>query len=360
MEWKAGVLMPRISMTERKVAGAGSDRNGGMTASQQLEMSRQIKALPPRVARMLHDYDDQLWKGRKSEDVIRMDGSSTDTSWVLSGLDPVKQTTGCEWELLEPSAPVREAAQILSRTFSSLYVGGTAVASVTDEFGPGRPIGREVAKMYAAHRLNKPLPGRPKPFRKRAVAHSPRTPIKIGVLQDISFSMDNMARLGAMLAWMVAEATRAVNGQVCMTMFGFDAWPLLAPHEYLTGIPVLTMSGGFHEASWGYELMDSQLSLVESDGARILFVLTDGEYTDYALEDYLAEAAEAGVAIVLVSPKSGSHEIRFPPQTEVVGLRGTPVAYGGYDIENPEVVKEVANMVAGAVRTAVQHSLDRH
>lgn len=350
--------MPRISMTERKVTGVGGNPSIGMNASQQLEMSRQIKGLPPRVARMLHDYDDQLWKGRRSEPVIRLDGNTVNTDWVLGGLDPVKQTTGCEWELLEPSPPVREAAQILSRTFSSLYVGGTAITNVTDEYGPGRPIGREVVKMYAANRQRKPLPGKPKPFRKRAVAHSPRTPIKIGVLQDISFSMDNMARLGAMLAWMVAEATRAVNGQVCMTLFGFDAWPLLAPHEYLTGIPVLTMSGGFHEAAWGYELMDSQLSLVESDGARILFVLTDGEFTDCALEDYLAEAAEAGVAIVLVSPKAGSHEIRFPPQTEVVGLRGTAVAYGGYGIENPEVVKEVATMVADAVRVAVQRSLD--
>lgn len=231
------------------------------------------------------------------------------------------ESTKDYWELIEPSRAILDATTQLSRDLNTIMVGGVAKhARVMSPYGPGRLRGSTVAQAYAALRQGR-RPDDERYFVQRRSAYQPKTPIKVGVMLDTSFSMESMSHLGAAVSWMVGEATRRVSGKSCLTLFGNDAWGLVAPGEHAPLIPHVKMVGGGHEAAAAYELVDAALDLADSDGARILFVFSDGSLYDDGIQDYLLEAAERGVAVVWVCERKSSIGIRLPHDVQIVELR---------------------------------------
>lgn len=311
-----------------------------------LQAQQQAAGVPPRVGQVLRDYDEMCETLRGRDDWTLLNGVPISGTRVGMYIDRKFTESDAHFLMVDPDPVFGEAASELAHELQQVFLGGTTVTRVREAHGPGRAVGRELARMWAAPKLGRAIPPQAKPFAKRTVSRSPRTPIRVGFIQDLSFSMDDLSQWGAALSWVVAEATTAIRGEIAMTGFGLDAWPLLAPGEYLSQIPRLNMVGGNHMAGWSYELLDSVLPLADMDGARVLFVFSDGEFGDDQFEEYLAEAEDAGVVIVLVSPDGASGQLKFPPST-----RGLVSPSG--DLSEPRQMVGLARQLGEAVREAV-------
>jgi len=176
---------------------------------------------------------------------------------------------------------------------------------------------------YADLKQRKLPPADRKLYLRTKVARAIRTPIKLGVMLDTSFSMADMAELGTNVAWTIGEATRSVRGEVAVTTFGYDAWGLIGPGERTKYVPRLSMVGGPHEAEWAFEMVDSALNLVDGQGARVLVVCSDMEFGTAGLSSYINEALRAGVLVVAVPKRKNNIDEAFA-SPETLGMRVTP------------------------------------
>lgn len=284
---------------------------------------KMLARVPDGMATALMTYGKQCADLRSANGWAGMGAGGTQDNyggWRTNISSPFDSTKDY-WELVEPSRAILDATTQLSRDLNTIMVGGMAKhARVLSPYGPGRLRSSTVAQAYAAMRHGR-RPDDERYYVQRRSAYQPKTPIKVGVILDTSFSMESMSHLGAAVSWMVGEATRRVSGKSCLTLFGNDAWGLVAPGEHAPLIPHVKMVGGGHEAAAAYELVDAALDLADSDGARILFVFSDGSLYDDGIQDYLLEASERGVAVVWVTERKSSIGIRLPHDVQIVELR---------------------------------------
>jgi Mg-chelatase subunit ChlD len=198
-----------------------------------------------------------------------------------------------------PTPVEQKAAHELAMRVDRVSVSGDSVTNVPSVLPPGRVRASQVMQQRI-QLANGRFPTA-RPYAKREVAHAPRTPIKVGFLLDISASMARPAALGAALSWVVAEAVARVDGKVACVAWSRGHYGLVAPGERSQRIIEVTTVGGFHDIESGLLMADAALDLIDGDGARILVVFSDGQFSDREYTPYLAEAVRAGVTVVFVT-----------------------------------------------------------
>jgi len=147
------------------------------------------------------------------------------------------------------------------------------------------------------------------PFRRTMRKHTDDPTLNVGVMVDISGSMGGAMQPMATTAWVMSEAVNRVQGNCAMVYFGNDVFPTLKAGQRLKEVSVYSAEDGTEKFGNAFSALDGALNLLHGNGARLLVIVSDGEYTHEEkskCKDIVSKCKEAGVAILWLPFDRGS------------------------------------------------------
>lgn len=177
--------------------------------------------------------------------------------------------------------------------------GQTEVKSVTP---PGRL--RTGAMVQGAALKSKGVRAQVEPWRRTVRKHTENPELRVGVMVDISGSMGSAMDPMATTAWVLSEAVRRVQGKAAMVYYGSDVFATLKPGQHLREVRTYTAPDGTEKFDKAFKALDGSMSLLDGSGARLLVVVSDGEYTPeeaVAAKKWVRACEASGVAVLWVS-----------------------------------------------------------
>jgi hypothetical protein len=278
-------------------------------ARKALNATDYLQGMTPRQQKVMHriNSDNAEWNKREWRTGLPFEDANLYRQMVFdegkSALDIVTVR----------SRAVTEAEKVLAQQLATrvdrIMVDGDAMVTTATALPPGR-IRFSAAVEHRLQIHNRRMPNA-RPFARRRIEHSPRTPLKVGFILDISASMSHVAALGASAAWVVSEAVARVNGEVANVAFSRGIYPLQAPGERTQRVMEFTTVGGYHYFDRALLMTDAALNLIDSDGARVLLVFSDAQYGPSNSQGFatLDEAVQNGVAVVFITDESLPSEV---------------------------------------------------
>lgn len=183
-------------------------------------------------------------------------------------------------------------------------------------------------------------------FRRTVRKHTDDPTLNVGVMVDISGSMGSAMKPMATTAWVMAEAVNRIQGNCAMVYFGNDVFPTLKAGQRLAEVSVYSASDGTEKFGKAFSALDGALNLIHGNGARLLVIVSDGEYTTEESKNakqIVAKCKEAGVAILWLPFDNGSGASRLADDyAEVVR-----------EISNPAQAAETIGRAAERVMTRI-------
>lgn len=191
----------------------------------------------------------------------------------------------------------------------------TEVASVTP---PGRLRTRAIvqAKALEARGVREQVA----PWRKKVRKMTDDPTLSVGVMVDISGSMNGAMEPMATTAWVMSEAVRRVQGRTAMVYYGNEVFPVLKPGQHLDQVNVWEATDGTEQFDEAFRALDGSLNLLNGTGARLLVVTSDGAYRHNEAERaeyWVKRCRQAGVAVLWLPFDNGAYARRV----ERVGAR---------------------------------------
>lgn len=170
----------------------------------------------------------------------------------------------------------KTAATQLAKRLERLSVRARSEVKVRSVVPPGRLKARAAVQQSAARSQGRASNAEPWSRTKRT--HNDSPPLTVGVATDVSGSMGWAEDLVASLSWIISKAVRHINGTSAAVVFGSRAEPILGPGDKLTDtVIVRSASDGSEAFNSACAALDGLLRLSDpNNGARILFVVTDG------------------------------------------------------------------------------------
>lgn len=192
-----------------------------------------------------------------------------------------------------------------------------------------------------------------KPFRARVIDPVKHTPITCGMMFDASGSQGGVQEAVGVSRYVLTEALHRVGGTVAAVRFGVEGHPIQGPGDRLRKVEVYDAFDGWENYIAGFSLIDGMLNLIDGQGARMLFIVTDGQFNAVEAGEYaevtMDMCRKAGVAVIWLDAGHGFKRADAFGHGEIVSIGGlTPV--------------EVAGLLGKAVldqfrRAAPQHGL---
>lgn len=178
------------------------------------------------------------------------------------------------------------------------------IASITP---PGRLRTRQMVQASALRERG--VMQQVAPFRRTVRKHTDDPTLTVGVMVDISGSMGSAMQPMATTAWVMSEAVRRVQGRCAMVYYGSDVFPTLKAGQHLTDVNIYTASDGTEKFDKAFRALDGSLNLLNGSGARLLVVVSDGQYTPEErahARKWVTQCNSAGVAILWLPFDGGS------------------------------------------------------
>jgi len=152
--------------------------------------------------------------------------------------------------------------------------------------------------------------------------------LNIGVMVDISGSMSEAMNPMATTAWVLAEAGRRIQARTAMVYYGEGVFPTLRVGQRLDEVNVYSAPDGTEKFNEAFMALDGHMNLLDSRGAKLLVVVSDGHYSGGQVgkaKDWIRECDKRGVAVLwLTFDKNTS-----TPDTYLAGTSGKAVSLAG-------------------------------
>lgn len=178
----------------------------------------------------------------------------------------------------DPTPEERQLARTALRALSRAQLPDRATERRDFTTPPGRMRGRE-AMIGAAQRAQR-MPVTAKPFRTRVNRYVAAPPITLGIMIDISGSMRWATSIMSSVCWAFSYAMRDLDGTSAAVTFGHDVTAVTAPGVVPRQVTAIEAVGMGHVFTRAFAALDGGLNLINGRGARILVVVSDGEYGD--------------------------------------------------------------------------------
>jgi hypothetical protein len=119
-----------------------------------------------------------------------------------------------------------------------------------------------------------------------------------------------------------------------MVYYGSDVFATLKPNQRLPEVNVYSATDGTEKFDKAFKALNGKLDLLHGDGARMLVIASDGQYTGEErakARDWLKRASDSGVAVLLLdfdnSPSSpytsdGLERLTRGSSARVLNVRG--------------------------------------
>lgn len=202
-------------------------------------------------------------------------------------------------EQRKPNDRERRAAVIISRMLEKAKYRDRDVTEVPSVAPAGRL--RPKALVQNAAMKQRGLQGNQPAWRKKVRKHTDEPTLTVGVMVDISGSMRSAMQPMATTAWVMSEAVRRVQGKTAMVYYGRDVFATLKPGQKLDEVKVWSASDPTEKFDKAFRALDGSLNLLNGNGARMLVVVSDGEYTHEEAEataKWLQRCKQEGVAVL--------------------------------------------------------------
>lgn len=211
--------------------------------------------------------------------------------------------------LRDPTDEERLMATRIGRVFERTQYRERTRTRVNTQTPPGRLQSRE-ALLYAAQRsLGTQVTARP--YRTQVSRHVEDPPVRLGIMVDKSGSMAWAASPMSSLAWACSYALTYVHGVSMSVTFGSKVNIITPLGEVPRQVTEFTATDGAERFGAAFELLNGALNLVAGDGAKVLVVVSDG--------DYSTEETEAAHKAVESMRRMGGRVVWIAP-TAVRGL----------------------------------------
>jgi hypothetical protein len=222
-----------------------------------------------------------------------------------TGTTEMKDKNPTSSKLVEERAPLgseRSAAVKLAQLLEKAKYRDRDATEVASIIPPGRL--RTRAAVQGAALKSKGIMTQVAPWRQTKRKHVDDPTLSIGVMVDISGSMGEAMEPMASVAWILSEATRRVQGRAAMVYYGNNVFPTLKPGQHLDHVKVYSAPDMTEKFDKAFKALNGGLNLLNGSGARLLVVVSDGEYTDpeqTAARRWLTACERDGVGVLWLS-----------------------------------------------------------
>jgi len=248
-----------------------------------------------------------------------------------------------------PTAEERGAAVKLSKDLERARYRDRTVVEFGSQVPPGRFNGGEAMRMDAARKMGSRTDPY-SPFRTKKRLEHDDPPLTVGIMADVSGSMTASQPNVATATWVLSDATyRVGNASSAMVYFGQSVYPGLRKGERLAHVRVWDGRDPWEQFDGGFRALDGELNLLNGSGARLLVVVSDGQYGGTipvpqgdARDKWLRYCVRNGVGVVWLTPRDGSE----PTEVHLPG------------VEIVEIGKDVLS-VTSAIGSACIRALER-
>lgn len=242
-------------------------------------------------------------------------------------------------ERRQPTGEERAAAVQVARLLERAKYRDRSKTDVTSATPPGRL--RTGAMVQAAALKVKGVRAQTEPWRATKRKHTEDPELKVGVMVDISGSMGSAMVPMAVTAWVMSEAVHRIQGKTSMVYYGNDVFATLKPGQHLREVNVYTAPDGTEKFDLAFKSLDGAMNLLQGSGARLLVVVSDGEYTHEERESakrWVRECDRAGVAVLWIKFDSRSGN----PDRFLSGTSGEVVLSDGVASRVAKTIGEAA------------------
>lgn len=201
----------------------------------------------------------------------------------------------------EPEASERRAAVALSKELEKAKYRDRVAVRGQSVTPPGRLRTRIAVQGEAARAngINNPT----EPWRKTRRKHADDPNLVLGAMVDISGSMGGAMNAMASTAWILSEAVRRIQGRAGMVYYGEGVFPTLKPGQHLDKVRIFDAADGTERFRLATEALDGALNLTYGTGARLVVVVSDGQYVSAErayVPIWLRRMEQAGVGVLWI------------------------------------------------------------
>lgn len=289
----------------------------------------------------------QIAKDRASDAKTQKEHEHIATEVFGSGTGPMADmaTSSRLIETRNATPAERAAAVTVARLLEQAKYRDRDEVEISSVTPPGRL--RTRAMVQGAALKSKGVMTQTEPWRRTVRKHTDDPTLNIGVLVDISGSMGEAMQPMATTAWVMSEAVRRVQGRAAMVYYGQGVFPTLKPGQHLDQVNVYSASDGTEKFDRAFKAVNGSLNLLNGGGARMLVIVSDGEYTgveQQAARKWVTECQRAGVGVLWLSYGRHYSAQHIVAGTSAVLLKGI--------VDPAAVAKEIGSAAARALSAA--------
>ena len=321
-----------------KIVRELAEERGEIPTAEQMEMMRKImqklsEANDGVGVSNYSDLEDQResedWKEEvnqradKAKEVREHDEVAKEVFGKGTGPDKAK-TRSVLLGRRKPTGEERSAAVIVARMLEKAKYRERDITEVASILPPGRL--RPKALVQQAALRDKGVHKQVEAFRKNKRTHTEDPTLTVGVMVDISGSMNAAMEPMATTAWVMSEAVKRVPGKCAMVYDGSDVFSTLKAGQHLDEVAIYSAPDGTEKFDKAFKAINGSLDLLNGTGARLLVVVSDGEYTGderrYA-RSWMSRCEQAGVAVLWLPFDNGRSARDLLNGSSVGVLEGT-------------------------------------
>ena len=202
-------------------------------------------------------------------------------------------------EKRSPNGQERNSAVKIAKALERAKYRERGILEVGSIVPPGKLNSRKIIEAKALE--SRGVFTQPTAFSKKVRKHTDEPELSVGVMVDISGSMGSAMNPMATTAWVMANAVNRIQGNCAMVYYGNDVFPTLKVGQKLSEVNVYSAMDGTEKFSKAFSALEGALNLLHGNGAKLLVIVSDGEYTSDETrnaKEIVAKCKEAGVAIL--------------------------------------------------------------
>ena len=219
-----------------------------------------------------------------------------------TGPSPSDRTNSQLVNQRQPSGPERAAAVQVAKMLEKARYQERLVTPTSSVLPPGRLRSR--AMVQAGAERARGAMQTAEPWRAKHRRHVDDPTLQVGVMVDISGSMNDAMQPMGVLAWVMAEASRRIGAKTAQVYYGNSVFATLRPGEYQPDVRVYSAVDGTERFDEAFRALDGTLNLLHGSGARLLVISSDMYYTgpeSVAAKMWIKRLIDAGVAVLIMS-----------------------------------------------------------
>lgn len=238
-------------------------------------------------------------------------------------------------ETRKPTSAERVASVKVSEMLERAKYRERDVTEITSVIPAGRLRSRTMVQAHALK--SKGIRTPVEAWQHKVRKHTDEPTLTLGVMVDVSGSMGGAMLPMATTAWVMAEAGRRIQARTAMVYYGSGVFPTLRAGEKPNEVKVYTAPDGTEKFDEAFKALDGHLNLMETTGARVLVIVSDGHYTaeqSNKAKKWVAECDKRGVAVLWITFDSTTSYL----ESYLKGLSGNAISLAGTTPEQSAII----------------------